>query len=272
MKRSVSDWAFETIQFSVCDHVATINLHRPKQLNAINRRMLEELSETLRIVANANDQGAQDVSAVLITGNDRVFAAGADIQELAQLTKAEECLDFLELGHAVFRQLEQLDLPTIAVIRGAALGGGLELSLACDLRVASVSARLGTPEINLGLLPGWGGTSRLAKLLPLPKWKEMILTGEPITGLEALQFGLVNRLVSDEAVLEEGEKLAQSLAMKPRMAVKMAKRLSHVQADLDLQTSIEAEKETFSALFGMADRAEGIQAFLEKRAPVWRHR
>jgi enoyl-CoA hydratase len=263
----VIEMNFETIRFEVDKEIAYITLNRPQQLNAINRQMITELNEAIGNV-EVNDE----IKVVIITGNDRVFAAGADIVEICSYASSTEFLEIVDKGHDVLLRLEQLNKPSIAVVRGLAYGGGCEISLACDFRIAADNASFGIPEIKLGLIPGWGGASRLQKLLPFPKFKEMLLTGEPITANEALCFGLVNKVVPLDKALDAGVELASKLTNKSPLALKVAKRLANAQLNTDLQTKIELEKQTITVLFGTEDRIEGTSAFVEKRPPVWRGR
>ena len=166
-------------------------------------------------------------------------------------------------------KLEQLSKPSIAVVQGVAFGGGCELSLACDFRVAADNAKFGIPEIKLGLIPGWGGASRLQKLLPFPKFKEMLLTGEPITAVEAASLGLVNKVVPSDEVMDAALELAGHLTNKSAVTMRVAKKLANIQLNADLPTAIELEKQTISVLYSTDDRIEGTTAFVEKRQPVW---
>jgi len=257
----------QTIKFEVNRDIAYITLNRPKQLNAINRQMINELNEAIDVVEK-NDE----IKVVIITGNDQVFAAGADIVEIRTYESSKEFLEIVDKGHDVLYRLEQLHKPSIAVVRGIAYGGGCEISLACDFRIAADNAKFGIPEIKLGLIPGWGGASRLQKLLPFPKFKEMLLTGEPISADEALSLGLVNKVVPLHQALDAGVEFAGKLTNKSPLTLQAAKRLANAQLNSDLRTGIELEKQTIAVLFGTEDRIEGTTAFVEKRSPVWRGR
>ncbi|MGO4888371.1 enoyl-CoA hydratase/isomerase family protein [Anaerobacillus sp. MEB173] len=255
---------FETIHFEIKEEIAYITLNRPKQLNAVNRQMLSDLNDAIDIVESNND-----IKVLIVTGNEDVFAAGADIVEITSFGSTIEFLETSHQGHEVLLRLENLDKPSIAVVKGFAFGGGCEISLACDFRIAADNARFGIPEIKLGLIPGWGGASRLQKLIPFVKFKEMLLTGDSITAGEAEAIGLVNKVVSVESAMEAGHELASRLTNKSAVALKYAKRLANTQLNTDLQTAIELEKQTIGVLFGTKDRTEGTNAFVEKRIPIW---
>jgi enoyl-CoA hydratase len=247
--------------------VAQLTLSRPEQLNALSSRMLEALAA--RIGELARDSG---VRALIVTGAGRAFAAGADIAEMQRMTP-QEALAFSRLGHETFAALEALPVPVIAAVNGFALGGGLELALACDWIYAARRARLGQPEVNLGLLPGFGGTSRLPRRVG-PGWaRELVLSGEPLGSDEALRIGLVNRLFEDESALLEGAlATARTLAKKGPLALARAKRVLLEGQDADVRLAHALEQQAFAALFASEDRAEGLAAFVEKREPRFRGR
>jgi enoyl-CoA hydratase len=255
---------FETLNLEFDQDIAYIYLNRPQQLNAVNRQMLTDLNEVISLV-----EKNEEVKVLIITGNERVFAAGADIVEITSFGSATEFQATSQQGHDVFMRLENLSKPSIALVRGIAFGGGCEISLACDFRIAAENAQFGIPEIKLGLIPGWGGASRLQKLLPFPKFKEMLLTGEPMDAMEAASYGLVNKVVSSDVAMESAIKFAKKLTNKSRIAISAAKRLANTQLNTDLQSAIELEKQTITVLYGTEDRKEGTNAFVEKRRPVW---
>jgi enoyl-CoA hydratase len=244
------------------DSVALVTLNRPEQLNALSSAMLAALRA--RVAALAGDAG---VRAVVVTGAGRAFAAGADIAEMQRMT-ALEAEAFSRLGHDTFGALEALAVPVIAAVNGFALGGGLELALACDWIYAARRARLGQPEVNLALLPGFGGTSRLPRRVG-PGWaRELVLCGEPIGSDVAERIGLVNRVFDDEAALLEAALAAgRTLAKKGPLAVARAKRVMLEGQDADVRLAHALEQQAFSALFASADRDEGLAAFVEKREP-----
>jgi len=241
--------------------VALLTLNRPDALNALSSAVLGELA--VRIDAVAADAG---VRALVVTGAGRGFVAGADIVEMRALS-ALEAEAFSRLGHETLAQLEALAIPTIAAVNGFALGGGCELALACDWIYASRNARFGQPEVNLGLLPGFGGTSRLVRRVG-PAWaKELILSGEPIDAETAQRIGLVNRVFEDaEALLVAALAAGETIAKKGPLAIASAKRVMQEAQDADVRVAHALEQTAFGAIFATEDRAEGMDAFRAKRA------
>jgi enoyl-CoA hydratase/carnithine racemase len=254
----------QTLQYGEDGAVATIRLHRPEKKNSLNAEMRHETASLL------NDLARQSrIRAVVITGGDEIFCAGADISEMGGPPNAESSYRHARDFQILFDQVESLPQPVIAAISGYALGGGCELALAADFRIASENARFGLPEIKIGAFPGGGGTQRLARLIGIAKAKEMILTGDPITAEEALAAGLVMKVVPVGKCLEEATRLAAKLAALPRLALQASKMLIHRSQELDLATGLEFEARTFGALAHTHDLAEGTQAFLEKRKPIF---
>jgi enoyl-CoA hydratase len=247
--------------------VVVLTMDRPKRLNAIGGGTLTQLNEALdRIEA---DPGTR---VVIVTGEGKAFSAGADITELDTLDGPHAMSRFLERFTDTYARLSCLAKPSIAAVNGMAFGGGLELALACDLRVVVRGARLGVPEIKLGLLPGAGGSQRLARLLPAAIAKQLLLTGEPILAEDAHRLGLVNQVVDDGTALAAAERLAERLAAGPPLAQGAAKRLVDLGGPMALDAGVTFERETVAMLFATEDRVEGIAAFLEKRAPHFRGR
>jgi enoyl-CoA hydratase len=245
--------------------VAVITLHRPDQLNALSRAAADALADAVRR-ADADES----VRAMVVRGEGRVFCAGADITELDALDGPHGFAAFVTRLTDALSGLARSPKPSVAAIHGVALGGGLELALACDLRVAEENARLGVPEIKLGLLPGAAGTARLTGMLPSGIAKELLLTGEPLSAADAWRLGLVNDVVAPGAVVEAATELAARLAALPPLALAAGKRLVDDGAFMPLDSAIALERETVSMLFGTDDRVEGVRAFLEKRPPVFR--
>jgi enoyl-CoA hydratase len=263
----MDETAFTNLHLDRADGVATITLDRPKQLNALDAATLRELARAIRDLRR--DGG---VRAVVVTGaGEKAFSAGADIAAMAAMSAAEGHA-YSRLGHDVLARLEALPVPVIAALNGVALGGGLELALACDLIVASEKARLGQPEINLGLMPGFGGTQRLVRRIGQTRAREIIYLGHMVEAEEALRVGLVNRVVPPAALAAEAARLAADLAAKAPLALAQAKRATAVAADADLETGCRYEVEAFGVAFAAEDRVEGLTAFLEKRPPVWKGR
>ena len=213
-----------------------------------------------------------EVGAIVVSGEGRVFCAGADIVELQTLDGPMAFAAFVRRLTDTFAALASCPKPSVAALHGAVLGGGLELALACDLRVADATARLGVPEIKLGLLPGAAGTARLPRLLPKAVAKQLLLTGEPLTAHDAHRLGLVNEVVEPGAALDAAVSLAARLAMLAPLALAAAKRLVDDGASMPLASAVALERETVAMLFGTEDRVEGVRAFVEKRPPVFRGR
>jgi enoyl-CoA hydratase len=256
--------AYETLLMAVEERVATITLNRPKVLNALNSTMVRELGEAFAAL------GEDDaVRAVLLRGTGgKAFAAGADISELAH---ADSALgqQMAESTQRVFRRIETLGKPVIACIDGFALGGGCELAMACTLRLASDSAKLGQPEIKLGLIPGYGGSQRLPRLVGQGAALKMLLTGAMVDASEALRIGLVDEVVPDGKLDERATELARLIAGMPPLAVAAAIEAVGRGADLPLDEALALEAAIFGRLCGTEDKREGTQAFLEKRSAIW---
>lgn len=245
--------------------LALVTLNRPKVLNALDAATLAGLESAFRALA-ADDS----IRVVLLTGvGDRAFAAGADIRELAALS-AEQGIAFSQRGQAIFRSLETLGKPVLACIRGFALGGGCELAMACTLRLAAHDARLGQPEVKLGVLAGYGGTQRLPRLVGRGAALRILLTGEILSAQEAFRIGLVDEVVPADELMPRAEALALQIAANAPLAVRETLRAVDEGLDLPLDLALSREAAFFGALCGTADKAEGTRAFLEKRAAVWK--
>jgi len=242
--------------------VAVVTVDRPDALNALDPATLAELRDRL---AELGADG--DVRVVVLTGaGDRAFIAGADIKYMSTLD-ADGARAWGALGHEVGRLLETMPKPTIAAINGFALGGGCEFSLACDIRYASTNAKLGQPEVNIGIVPGWGGTQRLARVCGLGFAKELVYTGRMVGAEEALERGLVNAVFAPEELMVKTLELAQELAAKSPLVLANAKELVNRSLQGDLDTALADEAEAFARLFGSEDQKEGMAAFVEKREP-----
>ncbi len=257
--------AYENIRLEWEDALAILRIDRPKALNALNTRTLQELEAALRSLGGA-------ARALILTGaGDKAFVAGADIAEMAGLT-SPQARDFAGLGHRVLHMLASLSIPTLAAVNGFALGGGCELALACDLIYASERAKFGQPEVGLGVIPGFGGTQRLTRLVGRMRAEEMIFTGEMIDAAKAREIGLVLEILPSEKLLDHCRAVAAKLISKGPLAIAQAKRAIQFGADGDLRSANELERQAFAMLFGSEDQREGMRAFLEKRAPVFRGR
>lgn len=256
--------AFETIKVEINEGIGTITLNRPEVLNALNSQVFNELAEAAAALGD-NDE----VRVVLITGGPKVFAAGADIKQMVETTAVEMALTD-KPSHRALQIIENLPKPVIAVIVGYALGGGLELALTADIRIAADNAQLGLPEIKLGIIPGAGGTQRLPRLIGAGRAKELIFSGDFISAEEAWRIGLVNKVFPVENLFEEAEKLAKKLAGRGAVALRMAKSAVNEGLRMDLEAGIRYEHQCFSLLFATEDQKEGMRAFVEKRKPQFK--
>jgi enoyl-CoA hydratase len=244
--------------------IATITLNRPEVLHALNATMFDELEDVFNVLA-----ADEAVRCILLTGSgERAFAAGADIRGLADLNAAEG-EEKARRGQRVMTQIERSDKPVIALLNGVALGGGCELALACTLRIASATAKLGLPEVKLGLIPGYGGTQRLTRLVGRGNALRLILTGEFVPAAEALRIGLVNEVVDPAALLTRGREIAAMIATVAPLAVSAAMEAVSQGEDVSLEAGLAIEAEAFGCLFDTADKREGVAAFLEKRPAIW---
>ena len=236
-----------------------ITMNRPEALNALDSNVLNDLSAALDAV------DLNTVRALIITGaGEKSFVAGADIKEMANLTKAEGCA-FGKKGNDIFRRIETFPIPVIAAVNGFALGGGCELAMSCDFRICSDNAVFGQPEVGLGITPGFGGTQRLARLVGPGYAKQMIYTARNIKADEALRIGLVNEIVPQAELLAAAEKLAAGIAKNAPIAVRMCKKAINEGLDLDMDQAIELEEKLFGECFETHDQVEGMSAFMEKR-------
>ena len=253
--------AYEVILLTKEDGIATITLNRPP-MNPLGTQVFQELIQAIDDI-----QADPAVKAVIITGaGEKALAAGADITEMAHLTPVE-VYSFCQNSLVAFSKIENLGKPVIAAINGLCLGGGTELTLTCDFRIASDTAKFGQPEINLGIIPGAGGTQRLSRLIGTAKAKELIFLGDIIDAATALNIGLVSKVVPLNSLMEEAVKLAKKLAAKPAVAMKMAKASINIGMNLDITSALTLEIQNFILAFASDDRKEGMSAFAEKRKP-----
>lgn len=243
------------------EDVAILYFNRPNALNALNSDVLTEFGQIIDIVNN--DLG---INVLIISGEGKAFVAGADISEMKDKTSIEARI-FAKLGLDVFRKLEIMEKPVIAAVNGFALGGGCELMLSCDIIIGSEKAKIGQPEVGLGITPGFGGTQRLSRLVGTNKAKELIFTGDIIDANEALRIGLLNKLVKPEELMNESLSIAKRIASKSQTAVRYSKEAINRGVEADIETGLSIEKNLFSLCFSTNDQKEGMTAFIEKRKP-----
>jgi enoyl-CoA hydratase len=252
---------FESIRTELHDRAGLIRINRPEAMNALNGQVMQELAQALE----AFDADPR-VGAIVLTGDDRAFAAGADIKEMAEASAVEMLLAD-RISH--WDRIQRIKKPVIAAVSGWCLGGGNELAMACDLIVASESARFGQPEINLGVMPGAGGTQRLARAIGKALTMEMVLNNRTLSAAEALAHGLVNRVLPVELYLEEALRLANQLGARAPLALRLAKEAVNQAFETGLADGMADERRNFYFLFSTADQKEGMRAFLDKRKPEW---
>jgi len=252
----------KTIQLTIDEHIATLTFNRPKALNALNSQLLSELSDTLTQV-----EGNEDIRVLVLTGaGEKAFIAGADITEINKLTPLG-ARQFGDFGQNVINMLHELPIPVIAAVGGFALGGGFEMALACDFIIASPKATFGLPEINLGIIPGFGGTQRLARIVGANIARELIFTGRFIKGEEAQAMGIVSKIYAPEELMAGALETAKLIASKGRTSLMLAKSAVRQGLNTDLKTGLAIERDAFALCLTSPDAKEGTGAFLEKRSP-----
>ncbi|MDH4007355.1 MAG: short-chain-enoyl-CoA hydratase [Desulfuromonadales bacterium] len=251
---------YANLLLDVADGIAQVTINRPKALNALNSQTITELQQ----VFNALEQDSS-VEVIILTGSgEKSFVAGADISQMQEMN-ALEARDFARMGQGMLKVIENHSKPVIAAVNGFALGGGCELAMACDIRLASDNAKFGQPEVNLGVIPGFAGTQRLSRLIGKGRAKELVFTGDTIDASEAYRLGLVNKVVSQEQLLEAARKMAAKIAGKGPVAIRLSKEAIDKGLDMDLDRASAYEAELFALCFASADQKEGMLAFLEKR-------
>ncbi len=256
--------SYKNITLEKKNGIGIITMNRPQVLNALDKETIEEL--TIAVHELEHDRS---IHVAILTGKENAFIAGADIKQM-QAMNPLQAKEFATLGHSLLSSIERSRLPYIAAINGYALGGGCEVMMACDCILAATTAKIGQPEINLGIHPGFGGTQRLPRLVGLTKAKELLLTGDSIDAAEAHRIGLVNKVVELEKLLEEAEKLAQKIITKSGVQTSFIKELVNTGANIDLPSACALEIASFSASFSTDDQKEGMSAFLEKRKPQFK--
>lgn len=257
---------YENIKYEVKNQIAYVTIDRPKALNALNEDVLKELYSAFS--AFESDETAR---VAILTGEGKAFVAGADIAQMSKMN-ALEGRNMMILGHKLMNFMESIEKPIIAAVNGFALGGGCELSMACDIRLASTKAKFGQPEVGLGIIPGFGGTQRLPRLVGKGMAKYLTMTAEIIGAEEAYRIGLCEKVFEPENLTEEAEKIANTIISKAPIAVNSAKVAINNGLDMDLKSASRFEIETFTAAFGSEDKAEGMGAFLEKRPAEFKNK
>lgn len=245
-------------------NICLLSINRPNALNALTTEVLKELKAAIEIVEND-----QDIFVLVITGEGKAFVAGADIVEMKD-KNAEEARTFAKLGIEVFRKLELMEKPVIAAVNGFALGGGCELAMSCDIRIAGEKAKFGQPEVGLGITPGFAGTQRLSRLVGIAKAKELIFTADIINAQEAEKIGLVNKVVPQEELLDIAIEMAKKIASKGQIAVRYSKAAINRGIETDIETGMAIERDLFGLCFATEDQKEGMNAFVEKRNPEFK--
>ena len=243
------------------DNIYIIKINRPSTLNSLNEDVLEELDKALDIFAYD-----KELYVAIITGEGKAFVAGADIASMSNMS-VQDAKIFSKKGMSIFRKIELIEKPIIAAVNGPALGGGCELAISCDIRLASKKAKFGQPEVKLGIIPGFAGTQRLAKVVGISKAKELIYTGDIIDAQEALKIGLVNKVLETEDLMEEAINMANKITKNAQIAVKFAKASINKSIESNIDTGMEIENYLFAMCFDSKDQKEGMNAFLEKRLP-----
>lgn len=252
---------YEKFDCEINEGICTIIFNQTSSMNALSKEVFREL---LEVIAEIKENS--DVQIVIFSGKGKAFVAGADISEMSKLDILG-ARDRIRMAHKCFHEIENLEIPTIAAVNGYALGGGCELALVCDIRIATEKSQFGQPEVGLGIIPCYGGTQRLPRLIGKGKAMELILTGDFIDGTEAYRIGLVQKLVKDDDLLEVSKDMARRIMKKGPLAIKTAKQAINKGLFGDMSTSLAYEESAGSVLFGTEDQKEGMQAFLEKREP-----
>lgn len=257
---------YNTLKYEVNDGLATVTVSRPEALNALNTTVLDELAQVFTEIEND-----ESVKAVILTGEGKSFVAGADIAQMRDLPP-EDAHEMMAKGHDVMYKIENLPKAVIAAVNGFALGGGCELAMSCDIRIASEKAKFGQPEVGLGIIPGFGGTLRLAKLVGKGMAKYLILTAEMIGAGEAKEIGLVEKVVPPEELMEEAEKIARVIMTKAPIAIKEAKYAIDTEFEMEMKAASQVEIDAITRCFETEDQKEGMTAFLEKRPAEYKNK
>lgn len=257
---------YETIKYTVSEGIGYVTINRPKAMNAINNQVLSELHDVCMKIEDDDN-----VRVVILTGEGKAFVAGADIAEMNSLDPIGG-RKMISKGHKIMNYIEEIEKPFIAAVNGVALGGGCELSMACDFRIASEKAQFGQPEVSLGIIPGFGGTIRLARLIGKGMANYLLMTADKIDAQEAHRLGLVEKVVPHEELMSTCEKIAQRIIDNAPVAVGIAKKTLNKAYAVDIPTASVLEVEAFTSTFGSYDKTEGMTAFLEKRKPEFKNK
>ncbi len=252
---------FQNLIYRREEGIGILSINRPKALNALNTNLLTELNRAIDMACKDNE-----VDVLVITGEGKAFIAGADISEMKSMM-AEDARDFSKLGNALFRKIELMEKPVIAAVNGFALGGGCELAMGCDIRIAGERAKFGQPEVSLGITPGFGGTQRLSRLVGIAKAKELIFTGKIIDAEAAEKIGLVNEVVPQEELMDRAIEMAKKISSASKTAIKYSKAAINRGFETDIETGLDMERDLFALCFATFDQKEGMEAFLQKRKP-----
>lgn len=255
---------YEFVKAEIQGKVGIVTLNRPKALNALCDGLIEDLNHALKVFEHD-----ENVGAIIVTGSEKAFAAGADIKEMVNMSHAQCYMNGL---FSPWNYITTISKPTIAAVSGFCLGGGCELAMMCDIMIASENAKFGQPEINLGVIPGGGGTQRLIRAIGKSKAMEMILTGNMISATQAEKDGLIAKVVPNDKLLESALEMGNKIASLSKIAVAMAKETVNASYELNLSEGCRLEKRMFHAMFSLEDKKEGMQAFIEKRPAVWKHK
>ncbi len=253
---------YEILKSEIQNGIAVVTISRPQAMNALNSKFFEEMNDFISSLSQNSD-----VKVLILTGEGKAFVAGADIAEMVDMN-AEQGYAFSKVGQNTFMGLEKLEMPVIAAVNGFALGGGCELAMACDIRIASTFAKFGQPEVNLGLIPGYAGTQRLARIVGLSNALYLLSTADMINAEEAYRIGLVQKVVDPDQLMTEAMAIATKIASKGPKAIKKIKKVTREGMLTDFNSGSELESKEFGSLFGN-EGAEGMRAFLEKRKPSW---
>lgn len=255
---------YKTLLFEKQDNIGIISINREKAMNALNTEVLEELDTLVDDISKD-----EDLYVIVLTGKGKAFVAGADISEMKDKNSIQ-AKEFANKGMNLFRKIEKMDKPVIAAVNGFALGGGCELAMCCDIRIASDRAKFGQPEVGLGITPGFGGTQRLPRLIGEGRAKELIFTANIIKADEAYRIGLVNKVVEGEELMDRAIQMAKDIASKAQIAVRNSKEAINRGLQVDIDTAMTIEENLFSLCFSSEDQKEGMKAFLEKRKPEYK--